>query len=247
MSDQRLRQLERRWRETGATHDEAAFLLERVRTGQLDQENLALAAYCGNTGAMAAMEEAAPERPDGLEEWVRGLARWRFGLARAAETAADLSLPIWAARHPDDSSMQTLVVKLRTWIARPDSVTLVEAQQAAASAYQTLDQQLDLRGALTSRAGTIESHLWAATSICTAAGAVSRDIRPGPRYAVESARTAALAHGEQRAATSTIRALFQRPSAVDAPVDTSGRTATHGARERVSRHLHLALLTHALR
>ena len=44
MSDARLRELERRWRESGSTEDEAAYLRERVRVGDLTQERLELAA-----------------------------------------------------------------------------------------------------------------------------------------------------------------------------------------------------------
>lgn len=47
MPDQRLRDLERRWRETGAEEDEAVFLAERVRMGELPPEVTALAAYFG--------------------------------------------------------------------------------------------------------------------------------------------------------------------------------------------------------
>lgn len=35
MTDSRLRELERRWKETGAAEDEAAFFRERWRTGEL--------------------------------------------------------------------------------------------------------------------------------------------------------------------------------------------------------------------
>ena len=48
MSDERLRQLERKWRETGAVEDEAALLRERVRTGGLLPDSLDSAAYCGH-------------------------------------------------------------------------------------------------------------------------------------------------------------------------------------------------------
>lgn len=43
MSDARLRQLERRWWQTGAVEDEAAYLAERVRVGDLDLEMLKIA------------------------------------------------------------------------------------------------------------------------------------------------------------------------------------------------------------
>ena len=57
MSDERLRELERRWRETQAVGDQAAYLLERVRVGDLSQERLELAAYCGHEGAREALGE----------------------------------------------------------------------------------------------------------------------------------------------------------------------------------------------
>ncbi len=40
MSDARLRELERRWKETGSVDDEAAYLLERVRSGTADGTRL---------------------------------------------------------------------------------------------------------------------------------------------------------------------------------------------------------------
>lgn len=45
MGDEKLRELERRWRESGTVEDEAAYLLERVRVGDLTQERLELAAH----------------------------------------------------------------------------------------------------------------------------------------------------------------------------------------------------------
>lgn len=50
MSDERLRQLERKWPESGGITDEAAFLRERVRIGALTEDRLRLAAYCGAAG-----------------------------------------------------------------------------------------------------------------------------------------------------------------------------------------------------
>ena len=60
MSDAKLRELERRWKETGAVEDEAAYLLERVRVGELTQERLELAAYCGHDGAKRAIPSDRP-------------------------------------------------------------------------------------------------------------------------------------------------------------------------------------------
>jgi hypothetical protein len=60
MSDTKLRALERRWKETGTAADEATYLLERVRVGDLTQERLELAAYCGHAAARRAAGSTAP-------------------------------------------------------------------------------------------------------------------------------------------------------------------------------------------
>jgi hypothetical protein len=61
MADERLRNLERRWRETGTLEDEAVYLRERIRQGDLSERKLYLAAYLGIPGAIAALDE--DERP----------------------------------------------------------------------------------------------------------------------------------------------------------------------------------------
>ena len=48
--DEKLRGLERRWKQSGSPDDEAAYLLERVRVGDLTHERLELAA-CYRGGA----------------------------------------------------------------------------------------------------------------------------------------------------------------------------------------------------
>jgi len=70
MSDAKLRELERRWKETGAVEDQAAYLLERVRVGDLEREKLELAAYCGHGPAQLALGPG-PEIPAyGCRGWV---------------------------------------------------------------------------------------------------------------------------------------------------------------------------------
>jgi len=70
MTDQRLRELERRWQEAGAVVDEAAFLLERVRVGELVVDDLRRAAYCGHAGAQYACGEAMDINGENLGLWV---------------------------------------------------------------------------------------------------------------------------------------------------------------------------------
>jgi hypothetical protein len=86
MTDERLRELERRWKETGAVDDEARYLAERVRIGDLTNERLELAACCGHRAALLAS-------PQSLEEpsWAGSAeCALRAGLAIAYEL-----LPAW--------------------------------------------------------------------------------------------------------------------------------------------------------
>lgn len=66
MSDERLRELERRWKETGAVHDESAWLRARVQVGSLTEDRLRFAALCGHAASLAASEASAPWEPPAL-------------------------------------------------------------------------------------------------------------------------------------------------------------------------------------
>lgn len=59
LSDQTLRELERRFRASGSLEDEAAWLRVRVKAGQLEQSRLRLAAYCGHHAASSALGASA--------------------------------------------------------------------------------------------------------------------------------------------------------------------------------------------
>lgn len=87
MTDSRLRELERRFRETGAIEDEAALLLTRERTGQLQYYTVELCAYLGYEPARLAfgcktLDDPLMYVPCG--EWVGAAASngtWAWGLA----------------------------------------------------------------------------------------------------------------------------------------------------------------------
>jgi hypothetical protein len=100
VSDARLRELERRWKETGSVDDEAAYLLERVRVGDLTRERLELAAYCGHEGATRAkVGEAACE----VEGLFAALATSQLDLnIIAVAAAAEQRLPEWSSLSPND-------------------------------------------------------------------------------------------------------------------------------------------------
>ncbi len=84
MSDAVLRDLERRWRQTRSVDDEAAYLLRRVRAGDLSQPRLDLAAYCGHPAFAAAGKQG----PDRAEAFLVGLVPWgREACVRAGVAA----------------------------------------------------------------------------------------------------------------------------------------------------------------
>jgi len=64
VTDSRLQDLERAWRASGAVDDEAAYLRERVRVGELNRQRLELAAWTGHVGALlvCGSDESAPQR-----------------------------------------------------------------------------------------------------------------------------------------------------------------------------------------
>ncbi|MCO5165050.1 MAG: hypothetical protein M9894_01615 [Planctomycetes bacterium] len=75
MSDDGLRAVEARWRQTGAPEDEAAWLVARVRAGALPPERLRLAARLGHRAAGLAVGAAAEPLPTCEGEMVPWLRR----------------------------------------------------------------------------------------------------------------------------------------------------------------------------
>lgn len=87
MSDARVRDAERRWRESGAVADEAAWLRERVRSGALDDARLRLAAYVGHPASRLAL--ATPIfAPAYVQVWIYGLEPWGVEPCQRAAIAA---------------------------------------------------------------------------------------------------------------------------------------------------------------
>ena len=93
MTDERLRDLGRRCNESGSSEDMAVWLLERVRSGSLSEDQVRLAAYLGDPAAAMvtphsptilalaqATEQALRDRPEGVSildfEPGWGLAPW---------------------------------------------------------------------------------------------------------------------------------------------------------------------------
>jgi hypothetical protein len=71
--DDRLRALERRFRETGTTEDEAAWLRERVRTGGVGADRVVLAARLGHPAARHVATLDGDGDAGDLDRWVMAL------------------------------------------------------------------------------------------------------------------------------------------------------------------------------
>lgn len=89
MTDERLRETERRWRERPSVELLERYLGERLRAGTISRERVAIAAYCGEEAAVGIagaqlVDETIPpftlsmlsESELPLERFARGLAAW---------------------------------------------------------------------------------------------------------------------------------------------------------------------------
>ena len=93
MSDERLRELQRRFQTTGTVADEAALLRARWHAGELTEDKLVLAAYAGSEAAGLVVE--SPDEPATASAWV---SRLRHVLGYPAELAiAAARMTSWLA------------------------------------------------------------------------------------------------------------------------------------------------------
>ncbi len=115
MSDARLRELERRWKETGSPDDEAAYLLERVRVGDLTRERLELAAYCGHEAAIGSDAQELP--PTTSLDWINGLSdHGHQASCMAALIVVRLATQTYS---PAPETLLKAVNALESWVKNP--------------------------------------------------------------------------------------------------------------------------------
>lgn len=161
MSDAKLRELERRWRETGSVDDEAAYLSERVRTGDLRREHLELAALCGSEaarqvvgpGVQGVMSEADLAALQGsfltsnpLQLSARDVALLNvvecLVRRRVVSLALEIGLRSLRALHdlvPVTDGAREALTAVNEWLAAPSP----ETAEAAAFAAQTAADESD--------------------------------------------------------------------------------------------------------
>lgn len=125
MADDRLRELERRFRASGSPEDEARWLLLRMRTGAVTGEAVELAAYVGSPAARLLRRRPTPDgwlvapsdprwpadvdpdrAPLPIEEacdatgFGDGIGRWgRQASVRAALGAVHALWPVWLTKN----------------------------------------------------------------------------------------------------------------------------------------------------
>jgi len=96
VSDADLRELERRFRETGCVEDEAAWLRARAQAGELEKSRLELAAYCHHEAAVTALGLEALGEQRGFRRWANGLSAWGLeAYNRVQIAAAYAALVVW--------------------------------------------------------------------------------------------------------------------------------------------------------
>lgn len=129
MSDGRLRELERRWREAGTVEAEAAWLRERARSGAVDPQRVALAASLGHEAAVIAM----PAPPLG-DETTRAALSSLAG--RDSVVLVRFGVALLQDEQPAGSLLRRLADGVLAAIAHAGRVRLGGAGQAAVRAAE---------------------------------------------------------------------------------------------------------------
>jgi len=176
VTDSKLRELERRWKESGSVEDEARYLLGRVRVGNLERGKLELAAYCGHEGALMSVPQLKGARSLPLRDWLRRL-RSRFGreaLVRAGLVFAWNCLPTWERVAPSDRRPRMAIDAAEEWLRSPGQETEAHAAEMAERASDAFheacnavfapdDDQLDSEWVVTDEMRELRSVAWVAS------------------------------------------------------------------------------------
>lgn len=140
MADERQRELERKAL-AGDVEAEAKLLLERVRSGELTEERLKLAAYCGHGPAEHALTSEAPADS---EHWLYGLdahgtPAWCRAAAAMLPRFLAFEQPSLEASHGDDPLEDQLVLHALSMLES----CLVEQTAASQAAFMEAIQDLN--------------------------------------------------------------------------------------------------------
>lgn len=210
MGEERHRDKRRRSEATRATEDEAAYLLARVRAGELTQERLELAAYGGDQASRLALGKTAPEHPEGVEAWIEGLARWgRPVCGVAALGVVEFVRDHW--RWSWDERLDKAIQALADWIVCPCEQHRLVAREATSNSTWA---RADYDDPAASQA---------AHAISWACAVASRSHQRTAGVALDAARTAQVASrvfttiDVERAAQAALIGWALAPAAGDSP------------------------------
>lgn len=147
MSDAKLRELWRLWKETGEARDEAAYLAERVRTGDLAASSLGLAAHLGHKPAQDVLGRAFSESSETLEAWIEKLRSWGDeAVVRACIATARSALPAWAEHDATDQRVAEATRSAEDWIACPCEEHGLQARLGVTRAREAMDSTMPEHG-----------------------------------------------------------------------------------------------------
>jgi len=116
MSDERLRELERRWKETGSAHDESVLINERMRVGRATPARLWSAGLLGSAAARMILGQHATWGDD--LAWVNALDEQPVAVRATLLILDDFC---GAGRLPPVVEQMKLLV--RRWLADPYAVS----------------------------------------------------------------------------------------------------------------------------
>ncbi|HZV01901.1 MAG TPA: FHA domain-containing protein [Planctomycetota bacterium] len=144
MSDDRLREAERVFRETGSVADEARYLNERVRAGLLARERLELAAELRDEAAVLALGGPGGPRAHTVREVFAGIER--FGVEVAARAGVIVARRCGALR-PEMRDTEACLAAIEAWLDCPCDRHRV-AMQGPPMATTHMDARLAVGAAL---------------------------------------------------------------------------------------------------
>jgi len=118
MSDEKLRELERRWRASGRVEDEAAYLAEQVRVGHLTRDHLRLPAYLDHKASQLVLGKNYRDIPDDFREWINGI--WpNTVVVRAGIAVITRVLPEFSKDNPDSAMPHQITHATARWVICP--------------------------------------------------------------------------------------------------------------------------------
>lgn len=149
LTDSRLQEFWRRWRETGSAEDEARWLQERLRVGELDPTLLEIAARCGSLAAIASVGSRPPLAPLEVGEALARLLpaeRSELILVKWQVSLSEKALAVFEREFPQDTRPRKSLATVAQWLCRQasdvDCLLAAEAAELAATECNSEWQRL---------------------------------------------------------------------------------------------------------